>query len=64
MAGAAALWLVGDLVSVNAATQLALMMLIVLSVPAVLGWRITRALAFPLGFLFFAVPIGDFLMRA
>lgn len=62
MAGAAALWLVGDLVSVNAATQLALMMLIVLSVPAVLGWRITRALAFPLGFLFFAVPIGDFLM--
>lgn len=62
MAGAAALWLAGDLVAVNAATQLALVMLIVLAVPAVLGWQVAKALAFPLGFLFFAVPIGDFLM--
>ncbi|MBS0610657.1 MAG: exosortase A [Proteobacteria bacterium] len=62
MVGAGALWLAGDLVSVNAATQLALVTLIVLSVPAVLGWRVARALAFPLAFLFFAVPIGDFLM--
>ena len=36
--GAAGLWLAGDLVAVNAATQLALVMLLVLSVPAVLGW--------------------------
>lgn len=62
MAGAAALWLAGDLVAVNAATQLALTTLIVLSVPAVFGWRVARALAFPLAFLFFAVPIGDFLL--
>lgn len=62
MAGAAALWLAGDLVAVNAATQLALITLIVLSVPAVLGWRVAGALAFPLFFLFFAVPIGDFLL--
>ncbi len=62
MAGAAALWLAGDLVAVNAATQLALVSLIVLAVPAVLGWQVTRALAFPLAFLFFAVPIGDFLL--
>lgn len=62
MAAAAALWLAGDLVAVNAATQLALVMLIVLAVPAVLGWQVARALAFPLGFLFFAVPIGDFLL--
>lgn len=62
MAGAAALWLAGDLVAVNAATQLALVVLIVLSVPAVLGWRVARVLAFPLGFLFFAVPMGDFLL--
>lgn len=62
MAGAAALWLAGDLVAVNAATQLALVTLIVLSVPAVLGWRVAGALAFPLAFLFFAVPIGDFLL--
>lgn len=62
MAGAAALWLAGDLVAVNAATQLALVMLVVLSVPAVLGWQVARVLIFPLGFLFFAVPIGDFLL--
>ncbi len=62
MVGAALLWLAGDLVAVNAATQLALVSLIVLAVPAVLGWQVTRALAFPLGFLFFAVPIGDFML--
>ncbi len=50
MAGATALWLAGDLVAVNAATQLALVALIVLAVPAVLGWQVARALAFPLGF--------------
>lgn len=60
--GAAGLWLAGDLVAVNAATQLALVMLLVLAVPAVLGWQVAWAMAFPLGFLFFAVPIGDFMM--
>lgn len=62
MLGAAALWLLGDLVAVNAATQLALTMLLVLAVPAVLGWQVTWALLFPLCFVFFAVPIGDFMM--
>lgn len=55
------LWLLGELASVNAATQLALVSIIVLSVPAVFGWAVTRVLAFPLAFLFFAVPIGEFL---
>jgi len=36
--------------------------MIVLAVPAVLGWQVTGALLFPLGFLFFAVPIGDFML--
>lgn len=62
MLGAALLWLAGDLVAVNAATQLALVALIVLAVPAVLGWRVARVLVFPLGFLFFAVPLGDFML--
>lgn len=62
MAGAAGLWLAGELVAVNAATQWALTMLIVLAVPAVLGWQVARALTFPLLFLFFAVPMGDFLL--
>ncbi len=62
MLGAAGLWLAGDLVAVNSVTQLALVALLVLAVPAVLGWQLTRAMAFPLGFLFFAVPFGDFLL--
>lgn len=62
MLGAAALWLAGDLVAVNAATQLALTALVVLAVPAVLGWEVARVLAFPLGFLFFAAPLGDFML--
>ncbi len=60
--GAAGLWLAGDLVAVNAATQLALVLLLVLSVPTVLGWSVAWAMAFPLGFLLFAVPIGDFML--
>ena len=55
------LWLLGQLVAVNTATQFALVGLLVLAVPAVMGWSVARALAFPLGFLFFAVPFGDFL---
>lgn len=62
MLGPALLWLAGDLVAVNAATQLAVVSLVVLSVPALLGWQVAWALVFPLGFLFFAVPIGDFLL--
>jgi EpsI family protein len=49
---------------VNAATQLAVVTLVVLSVPAVWGWQVAWALVFPLGFLFFAVPIGEFLLPA
>jgi exosortase A len=62
MLGAAGLWLAGDLVAVNSVTQFALVALLVLAVPAVLGWQLARAMAFPLGFLFFAVPFGDFMM--
>lgn len=62
LAGAAAMWLAGDLVAVNAVTQLALVLLIIISIPAVLGWAVAGAMAFPLGFLLFAVPIGDFML--
>ena len=60
--GVVLVWLLGDLVAVNAATQFALVALLVLAVPAVLGLRIARAITFPLLFLFFAVPIGEFLL--
>lgn len=62
VAGTSFLWLMGDLVAINAVTQLALVTLLVLAVPAVLGWPVARLIAFPLGFLFFAVPVGEFLM--
>jgi len=62
LAGLALLWLLGDLVAVNSVTQLAMTAMLVLIVPTVLGWRTARLIAFPLGFLFFAVPIGEFLM--
>jgi exosortase A len=62
MALVALLWLVGELAAAQAVTQFALVALLVLSVPAVLGWPVTRALLFPLLFLFFAVPVGDFMV--
>lgn len=61
-AGVGFAWLLGDLVVVNAVTQLAMVSLLVLIVPAVLGWSVARLIAFPLGFLFFAVPVGEFFL--
>ncbi|MDE2367621.1 MAG: exosortase A [Burkholderiales bacterium] len=55
-----AIWLAGDLALVNVVSQFAFVGLIVLSVAAVLGVEIAWAIAFPLAFLFFAVPFGEF----
>jgi exosortase A len=62
LALAGAGWLFGQLASINALSQLAVTALIVLSVPAVLGLRVASRIAFPLVFLFFMVPIGEFLL--
>lgn len=62
MLGVALFWLLGDLTAVNSVTQLAFVALLVLTVPAVLGFQVARAVQFPLLFLFFAVPMGEFLM--
>ena len=62
IAGVALMWLLGDLTAVNSVTQLAFVAMLVLAVPAVLGFQVAYALMFPLFFLFFAVPIGEFLM--
>ncbi len=58
----ASAWLLGDLASVNSLSQLAMTALLVLAVPAVFGLRVTRVILFPLAFLFFAVPIGEFML--
>ena len=55
-------WLLGELASVNALSQLAFTTLIILTVIVVVGGEVARKLAFPLAFLFFAVPIGEFMM--
>jgi exosortase A len=55
-------WLLGDLAEINSVTQFAMTALLVLAVPAVLGLQVVRAIMFPLGFLFFAVPFGEFLL--
>jgi len=62
IAVAAFAWLMGDLAAVNALKQLAFVCLIILLVPAVMGWTVARSIAFPLAFLFFAVPFGEFAM--
>lgn len=55
-------WLMGELAAVNVLTQFALVGMLVLAVPLVIGLRAARRIAFPLGFLFFAVPFGEFVM--
>lgn len=55
-------WALGELAFTNALTQLAFVALLVLAVPCVLGSSITRLVVFPLGFMFFSVPLGEFLL--
>ncbi|WP_431256384.1 exosortase A [Roseateles chitinivorans] len=62
IAALGAVWLFADFAAINAVTQFTLVAMLVLLVPAVLGWRVAREMAFPLGFLFFCVPVGEFLL--
>lgn len=62
LAGLVFLWLLGDLTAVNALTQFAVIGLVVMSIMGTVGWQVSKELAFPLFFLFFAVPVGDFLL--
>jgi len=56
------LWLLGELVAVNVVTQFALVSMVVLCVPLLMGLRLSRAIVFPLLFLYFCVPFGEFIM--
>ena len=60
LAGAGFVWLLGQLAAVNALAQFALTAMLVFAVWAVIGTQVARRIAFPLLFLFFAVPFGDF----
>ena len=62
MAAAGVLWLLGELGGVNAAAQFALVALLVTAVLAVIGLEASRPIWFALGFAFFMVPFGEFLL--
>jgi len=55
-------WLLGELTAVNSLTQFALVATLVLAIMSLLGMEVSKRLAFPLAFLFFSVPFGDFMM--
>ncbi|MFT4517666.1 MAG: exosortase A [Halioglobus sp.] len=55
----AAAWLVSWMVDVDVIQQLALVTMLIVSVWAILGHRLARLLAFPLLFVYFAVPMGE-----
>lgn len=56
------IWLAGRFLGVNAAEQFAAVSLIPASVLTLAGPKVLRAIAFPMVFLFFAVPFGEFLI--
>ncbi len=60
LAGVGFGWLLGEVAAVGVVAQFAFTAMLVLSVPAVLGVRVAREMTFPLAFLFFAVPFGEF----
>lgn len=61
MAALVLMWWLSDRLAMNSGTQLALMGLLVASVPLLLGLQVSRVILFPLCFMFFAVPVGDFM---
>ena len=60
LAGTGFVWLLGELATVGVLSQFALTTMLVMTVPAVLGLPVARRIAFPLAFLYFAVPFGEF----
>jgi len=56
------LWSIAYLVNVNVLTQFAVVAMIPALVWSLLGLKMVRALLFPLTYLFFAVPFGEFLV--
>lgn len=52
-------WLLGTLADVQLVSQLALVVMILASVWTLLGTAVVRVILFPLGFLLFAVPMGE-----
>jgi len=63
LAAAGAGWLLADAGSVNVAAQYAFIAMLIAAVWTLLGRDFVWAAFFPLMFLFFAVPVGEFLIQ-
>ncbi len=61
LAACGLLWLVGRLGGVSSLEQFGTVGIIPATMLLLVGPAVTRAIAFPLAFLFFAVPVGEFL---
>lgn len=55
-------WMLAELVGVNALAQFAFVGMLICAVPLMLGAAVTRTIVFPLAFLLFAVPFGEFML--
>lgn len=62
LAGAVLAWLVATAADVRLVQQVALVAILQSLVVALLGWKVTRQILFPLFFLFMGVPFGNFLI--
>ena len=56
------LWLVGSVVGIQVVSQLALVLIVCLSIWSILGTPTARLILFPITFLLFAAPFGDELL--
>ncbi|HWR75706.1 MAG TPA: exosortase A, partial [Thiobacillus sp.] len=63
LAAAGTAWLLADAGSVNVVAQYAFIAILIAAVWTLLGWTFVWAAFFPLMFLFFAVPVGEFLIQ-
>lgn len=62
IAGAGAFWLAASAAYVLSVRQFALAFMVIGAIVTVIGLRAARAMLFPLAFLLFAVPAGEFLV--
>lgn len=63
LAAAGAGWLLADAGSVNVVAQYGFIAMLIAAIWTMLGWRFVWAAFFPLAFLLFAVPAGEFLIQ-
>ena len=62
VAGFGAAWLIATAADVQGPKQFALAFMLQAAIVTIVGLRVARVAAFPLAFLLFAVPFGDFLV--